>query len=48
MKKLSIFVIVFLVFSNIAMADCVYNGKKYSEGTVIGPYVCSGGEWVNK
>lgn len=47
MKKLSTFII-FLMFSNIAMAECVYNGKKYSEGTVIGPYVCSGGQWVNK
>lgn len=47
MKKLST-IIIFLMFSNIAMADCFYNGIEYSEGTVIGPYVCSGGEWVNK
>jgi hypothetical protein len=44
MKKIYIFI--FLMLSNIAMADCTYNGKKYSEGTVLGPYVCSGGQWI--
>jgi hypothetical protein len=45
MKKTSIFIIVFLMFSTIAIAECTYNGKTYPEGTVIGPYVCSGGQW---
>lgn len=29
-----------------AFAECTYNGTTYAEGTVIGPYTCSGGEWV--
>jgi hypothetical protein len=45
MKNTSIFIIVFLMLSNIAIADCTYNGKTYPEGTVIGPYVCSNGQW---
>ena len=43
-----------LVFSAVfmgataALADCRYNGKLYPEGTAIGPYVCEGGQWVQK
>ncbi len=45
MKNTSIFIIVFLMFTKIAIADCTYNGKTYPEGTVLGPYVCSNGQW---
>lgn len=36
------------LLANPAFADCTYNGKQYPEGTVIGPYVCDGDEWVDK
>ena len=42
----SLIAFIFLTISNIAVADCTYNGKIYSEGTVIGPYVCRQGKWV--
>jgi hypothetical protein len=31
-----------------ARAECYYNGTPHPEGTVIGPYVCKNGQWVNK
>ena len=30
----------------IASASCVYDGMEYSEETLIGPYICTDGEWV--
>jgi hypothetical protein len=30
-----------------AFADCTYNGSTYVEGTVIGPYTCTNGQWVS-
>jgi hypothetical protein len=29
-----------------AMADCYYNGKRYSEGSHVGAFVCEKGRWV--
>jgi hypothetical protein len=29
-----------------ALADCEHQGQTYPEGTRIGPYVCTNGEWV--
>jgi hypothetical protein len=29
-----------------ALADCVYNGQSYPEGTRIGVHVCENGQWV--
>lgn len=29
-------------------AECSYNGQVYSEGTVIGPYVCKDGKWIRR
>jgi len=42
----SLITFILLIISNMAVADCTYNGKTYSEGTVIGPYVCRQGKWV--
>jgi hypothetical protein len=50
MRKFVLLVVLLLPFvvANSVSADCWYNGVKYAEGTVIGPYVCQGGEWVKK
>ncbi len=45
MKRLLV-LLLFTVTASAVYADCVYNGRTYPEGTVIGPYVCSGGNWV--
>lgn len=37
-----------LSFAGSLYAECTYNGKKYSEGSVIGPYICKDGEWVRR
>lgn len=29
-----------------ALADCIYNGQSYPEGTRVGVFVCENGEWV--
>ncbi len=47
MKKLSMLIGI-LLLSNIAVADCSYNGQDFPEGTVIGPYVCVNGEWITR
>lgn len=39
-------VICFLACS--ARADCYYNGTQHPEGTIVGPYICRNGQWVNK
>ena len=31
-----------------ATAGCIYNGKTYPNGTVIGDRVCSGERWVSR
>ena len=31
---------------SVAVADCVYNGKPYAEGTRIGVLLCEEGHWV--
>lgn len=41
-------IILVLLLAGTAYANCVYNGKEYSEGTVIGPYVCVNGQWKQK
>ena len=38
--------ILLLMFASVSQADCIYNGKSVSEGTVIGPYTCENGKWV--
>ena len=29
-----------------ALADCIWDGRTYPEGTRIGDLVCENGEWV--
>lgn len=38
----------FLLFVSIgtAAANCLYNGRSYPEGTVVGDRVCTNGGWV--
>jgi hypothetical protein len=48
MARLLIFLLFFLVLAGSVSADCIYNGKNYSEGTVMGPYVCRDNQWVRK
>ncbi len=40
------FVVSFLLIASSSSADCIYDGKSYSEGSKIGPYVCINGEWI--
>jgi hypothetical protein len=35
-----------LLVPTVAAADCLYNGKQYSEGTRIGTLVCQDGKWI--
>jgi hypothetical protein len=44
----AVLVLYLLVVPTVAAADCVYNGKTYSEGTRIGLLVCENGRWVGK
>jgi hypothetical protein len=37
-----------LLIPTFAAADCLYNGKKYAEGSRVGPLVCEGGRWVKR
>lgn len=41
-------ILLLLIFSGKAYADCLYNGTSYPEGSVIGPYICSEGRWIAK
>lgn len=44
-KKIALMVVI-LLYTELACANCTYNGVSYPSGTVLGPYVCSGTEWV--
>ncbi len=46
--KLPILVLFLLLVPTFAVADCVYKGKTYPEGTRIGLLVCENGRWVAK
>lgn len=46
LKKAFFIASLMLAVPAFANAGCVYNGKVYPEGTVIGPYTCSNGKWV--
>ena len=41
-------VLMFLMMTGQALADCVLNGKRLPEGTRIGSLVCEYGQWVEK
>jgi hypothetical protein len=47
LKKL-VFIMLLSMMANAAYANCPYEGKSHPEGTVIGPLVCSGGQWVKR
>ncbi len=46
MIRKSILTVFLLISASTAQADCVYNGVIYPEGTIIGPYICIGTQWV--
>jgi hypothetical protein len=39
-------VVLWLAAAAPALADCVFEGQSYPEGTRIGDFVCENGEWV--
>lgn len=43
-----LFLVLVSLWSLPASADCVYNGKRYAEGTIIGDFVCSNGRWEQR
>jgi hypothetical protein len=47
-RFVAIGVLVFLIMTDQAFADCVLNGKRLPEGTRIGSLVCEYGQWVEK
>jgi hypothetical protein len=40
--------LVFFAASNVVVADCIYNGRSYSEGSKVGPYECENSRWIVK
>ena len=46
LKKIILVISLLAASSAYVHASCTYDGKVYPEGTVIGPYVCTDGEWV--
>jgi len=48
MLKWFLLALLLSTLANSVSANCWYNGAQYPEGTVIGPYVCSGGQWIRK
>jgi len=46
LKKIILTVSILVVTSGYAYASCFYDGQMYPEGTVIGPYTCSDGQWI--
>ncbi len=37
------------LFASATLADCVYDGRSYPTGTVIGPFVCQpDGTWKKR
>jgi hypothetical protein len=39
-------VVLWLAAAAPALADCLFEGQSYPEGTRIGDFVCENGEWV--
>ena len=48
MLKYVLSLIVGLSLAGTLSAQCVYNGVIYSEGAIIGPYICHNGQWVKR
>jgi len=47
LKKLAI-ILLLSATAHVVNADCIYGGVKYPEGSIIGPFICSGGQWVRR
>lgn len=45
-KRILLVLSLLMAVCSTAYAQCPYNGQPQPEGTVIGPYKCSNGEWV--
>ena len=48
MRLKMIIILWLLAVASVASADCSYDGQNYPEGSNIGPYTCSDGEWIRK
>lgn len=48
MLKWVVFILAALILVESVAADCLYNGKSYPEGTVMGPYICRDKKWVKR
>ena len=48
MQKIMFVITFFLVLVSGVYADCVHQGQTYSEGTVMGPYICVNGQWIRR
>lgn len=46
MNTKQIALIILLLVSAMQSQACIHNGIQYPEGTILGPYICSGGTWV--
>lgn len=46
--KLALLVLLVVLAANAVCADCMYNGTKYPENSVVGPYICRNGQWVSR
>jgi hypothetical protein len=44
----AVLVLSLFLVPTVAAADCVYNGKRYAEGSRVGPLVCEGGRWAKR
>jgi len=42
---LTIYINLAVINFQVAIADCVLEGRVYAEGTIIGEYVCEAGVW---
>jgi len=48
MKRIFLVVTLFLILGISVEANCTFEGKSYSEGTIRGPYICIDGEWIRR
>lgn len=48
MRKVMFVITMLLVLGSVSYADCVHEGQTYSEGTVMGPFICVNGAWIRR
>lgn len=46
MNTQKIVLTILLLVGAVQSQACIHNGISYPEGTILGPYICSGGTWV--